>query len=169
MTYEKVSSIKIQKDGRVLIKSASSNVFPTHYTEWYSEQLEHILRTEGKEGYDKELLYRYWQGTFQKTNNNYEKSLVLLDRNVYGWNSSHTVEEIKEVLYSNYLRFNARKIGRFVVQDVSRPQYRFISQITKGGIYYTSALNAKIFRSAEEALLYAKHIFTNDIKIMELL
>lgn len=169
MAYEKVKSIKIEKDGKVLIKSASSNVFPTHYIEWYSEQLEEILRTEGKEAYDKELLYRYWQGTFQKTNNNYEKSLILLDREAYGWKSDHTVEDLKEVLYNNYLRFNARKIGRFVVQDVSRPQYRFISQITKGGIYYTTALNAKIFKSAEEALLYAKSIFTNDVKIMELL
>ena len=88
--------------------------------------LSEILATQGIIELEKVILLEYYKGNMQKTNNNYEKSLSLLDKEKYNWDTvgfnwaqnpnggepiqvakKYSYDELKEILYQNYIRLLA--------------------------------------------------------------
>jgi len=182
MSYEIVKGIKIDiKEQIVKIKSASSNVFPKDFSWWPSNYLTELLKEKGKIAVIKEILYHYWSGNFQKTNNNFEKSLILLDRKKYNWDTVRSdssksctdptnipIVELKNVLYENYLKYNNRKKGNFYI--VHKETSKYLGNITKNRYYLYENPNPKIkFSSKEEAefKLYKSFVNLKDFDIIE--
>ena len=157
MSYEIVKSIKIDKKTKeVWLRSSSNNVNPKIYKKWLSKTLTKIYQKYGEKEVKKEILFQYFQGNFKKSNNAYEKSFILLDVIKYNWKTvgtgkKHSEEELKEVLYKNYLIYEKREKGNFVIQYMGNKTY--ISRFAQYGICTVSNLIlAKSFKSKEEAL-----------------
>ena len=102
----------------------------------------------------------YFKGNLQKSNNNYEKSLILLDYQIYNWdtvgdensarqNLKYSYDELKEVLYKNYLTFCKREKGNFIIFNKQKELY--VSRFVKNGCYLVPKENAKVFPSKEDA------------------
>lgn len=161
MSYEIVKGIKF-KDNAVWIKSDSNNVSPRHYKWWHCTSLTDILQKKGREAVDREILYEYFNGNFARSNNNYHKSLVLLDRNEYNYNTvgidiitkeqkKYTEDEVKNVLYSNYIKFKKRKFIKHVIYSNEYDAY--IYKFSRNKWYMIRDLaQAKVFPSREDAM-----------------
>ena len=139
MSYEIVKSIKIDKENKkVFLKSSSNNVYPKTYSKWEVKTLSKLFKEKGLKELQKEIIWQYWLGNFQKTKNNYEKSLILLNTQKYNWNTVGEEKEIsekdfKELLYQNYQNYNKRRKGKFVILNKERE--KFITKFTKAGCY----------------------------------
>ena len=161
MSYEIVKGIKF-KDNQVWIKSDSNNVSPRHYTWWHCTSLTKILQEKGREAVDKEILYEYFNGNFAQSNNNYHKSLVLLDRDEYNYNTvgidiitkeqkKHTENDVKNLLYHNYIKFKNREFADHVIHSTKHDAY--IYKFSRNKWYMIRDINAaKVFRSKEDAM-----------------
>ena len=160
MSYLIVKGLKIdKKQKKVFVKCASSNVYPKTF-EW-SEfvSLSEIYQNEGLEAIEKEILYLYWSGEFQKTNNIYD-NVVKYWKNLlpYTWQSvwgkKHTRQQVKDGLYDGYQLYKKRKKGKFVlVLQGTFDQY--VMRKTPRYTYYTHDVKrAKIFNSYEEASIF---------------
>lgn len=168
MSYEIVKTIKInQKDSEVHIKSATSNVYPKDYRWWHSSSLSKILKEEGMIALQKELLLQYYEGNFQKSNNDYEKSLISLDREtIYFGCDVANKEDIKKILLKNYIDFTNRKKGKFVVFNTVREKY--VSRFCSKGCYLTEDQeDAKVFPSKEDAALKLQYFDSSKYEIYE--
>jgi len=172
MSYEIVKGLKIDKKNKIVkIKSSSSNVYPKTFDWWDSPTLTTIFKEKGLKEVQKEILYNYWCGNFQKTNNNYEKSLILLDKMKYNWDTVKKYDEIenlKELLYENYIKYNNRKKGDFYIMDNLG---NYIYKIIESKYFYGKNLLSKFkYSSKEEALYKLKRNIYNyqDFKIVEL-
>jgi hypothetical protein len=77
MSYEIIRSIKI-KDGQVFIKGAPNNVYPRDYEEFECPSLTKILKDEGQEKLDIEILKEFESGNFQGSIGKYTRPLAIL-------------------------------------------------------------------------------------------
>ena len=173
MSYEIVKSIKI-KDDKVFLRSDSNNVYPKHFHVWECTSLSIILKEQGKKELDKEILYQYWSGIFQKTGNNYDKSVRMLTNwHKYNWNYSSYDDpqevkdiknnEIKSHLYNNYLEYLNRPKGKFfVVIDE-----HFLRKKTQRYIFYTGFIKSAIFFNSELDTQYYMRDSTNNYTIIQ--
>ena len=79
MSYTIVRSIKIDnKNGKVFITSASSNVSPKYYTKEVSPYLSKILQEKGREATELAIFLEYENGNLQRGTNKYTKALTVL-------------------------------------------------------------------------------------------
>lgn len=79
MSYSKIKSIKVdEKEGKVFINSACSNVRPLTYSVFECESLGKILREKGRVCLDIEILREYETGNLQNGNNKYVKAFKVL-------------------------------------------------------------------------------------------
>jgi hypothetical protein len=77
MSYEIIRSIKI-KNGEVWINYTSNNVYPHDYSDFHCESLTKILKEQGQDALDIEILKQYEGGMFQRGNNKYTRALAVL-------------------------------------------------------------------------------------------
>ena len=77
MSYEIIKSIKV-KDNKVLVNYACNNVRPLTFEECESQYLTKILKEQGKEALDIEILKAYEEGNFQRGTNKYTRALHIL-------------------------------------------------------------------------------------------
>lgn len=187
MSYEIVKSIKIDKVKKeVWIRSSSNNVSPKTFNLWHCKSLSEIFRAKGIEALEKEILFQYFQGTFQKTNNSFEKSLILLDRKEFNWSTvgfnfepnpdggdpirvekKYSEEEVKAVLYKNYIAYKKRKKGVFVIQE--KENKRYVTRFSHNGCFLSSHFSlAKKLTSREEALYKLRNFYGNKYEILEI-
>jgi len=78
MSYDIIKKIKITEDKKVLITCASNNVCPRTFEEVESFSLSKILKEEGKDKLDLEILKAYESGCFQRGSNKYTRALHIL-------------------------------------------------------------------------------------------
>lgn len=156
MSYEIVKAIKIKdKEQEVWIKSDSNNVVPKTFKWWEAKSLSKIYKEQGREQVEKEILKNYFSGNFQRSNNNFENSLIYLDKEKYNWDTVGqdrpiSEDELKEVLHQNYIKYMNRQKGSFVIYNIDRKAY--ITKFTRTGTYLsTNKKLAKVFTSKEEA------------------
>lgn len=157
MSYEIVKGIKIDlKNKCVMIKSDSNNVCPKYFKWKQSKYFTDILVKHGKEETIKHILEAYWNGSFKKTGNSYEYSLILLDNSKFNYENLKSKEDyanLREELYRNYLLYKKREIGKYVVFYTKYNS--FVSKFLKHSVELTSDIkNAKSFTSKEEALAF---------------
>jgi len=150
MSYAIVKSIKIdKKNKKVYVTSTSNNVYPKIYRKWENTYLTEIFKESDIISVIKEILYDYYSGNFQPGNQNiYSTSLFLLDRKKYNWenSSNFTEEELKEVLYTNYLTIKSEPKGEFIVYIPDENVY--VTRFTARRAYTT--------RHKEYARVYSK-------------
>jgi len=103
MSYEKVRSIKIdEKQGKVFFNTASNNVRPLTYSIWGESKIYNdLLKNQGKEAVEIEILKEYESGNLQGGSNKYTKALKVL-RYVFG-------EEYKKFNWRNKPWGNEKK------------------------------------------------------------
>ena len=179
MSYDIIRGIKVdEKAGTVTVKSACNNVFPKDFTWFTSPSLSRILKDEGREALDKVMLEEFWNGNFQGGGSLYEKSVLYSRGNLpYTWDNVgykqedigtdkwgtkilYSREQLKQALYDNYLLFKRRKIGKF---RIKYDGCSYIKKVTPRFIRFTGLESqAKIFKSFEEAVIYARKAFHND-------
>lgn len=173
MSYEIVKAIKIDENKKeVWFKSTSSNVTPKTFNWWKSPSFSKILEEKGLIEVQKELLLQYFNGNFQKTDNNYEKSLIVFDYKKFNWDTvgegrQFSDEEAKEALYKNYIAFCKRKKGKFVIY--CKPKELFVSRFVKNGCYLVPKEDAKVFPSKEDAALKLQYFDSSKYEIWEVL
>ena len=156
MSYDIVKGLKIDtKNGIVKIKSASSNVFPKYFTWWECESLSTMLQEQGKEEVIKTILVEYWNGNFQKSNNVYEKSLILFDFKRFNWdNTNGDSRTLRNALYDAYRAYLTRVKGKFIVEaeDVG-----YVVKFLKNGYRYSQNKSmSQVFTSKEDAMIKTK-------------
>jgi len=80
MSYEKVKSIKIDEEkGKVFFNTASNNVRPLTYSIFSDSKFyNNLLKEEGKEEVEIEILKEYECGNLQQGNNKYTNALKVL-------------------------------------------------------------------------------------------
>ena len=79
MSYEKIKSIKIdEKENKVFITCASSNVFPLYYKKHEFKTLSKLLEEKGKQEVEIRILKLYEEGSFQQGKNKYSNALKVL-------------------------------------------------------------------------------------------
>ena len=80
MSYDKVKSIKIdEKQGKVFFNTASNNVRPLTYSVFSESKIYNdLLKEEGKEAVEIEILKEYESGNLQDGKNKYTKALKIL-------------------------------------------------------------------------------------------
>ena len=179
MSYEIVKSIKIDKvNKKVFIRSAANNVHPLNFRLWEATLLSKLFEEKGLAELEKAILLEYYKSNLQKSNNNYEKSLILLDYQIYNWdtvgdensarqNLKYSYDELKEVLYKNYLTFCKREKGNFIIFNKQKELY--VSRFVKNGCYLVPKQNAKVFPSKEDAQIALQNFDISKYEIMEVI
>jgi hypothetical protein len=178
MSYDIIRGIKVdEKEGTVTVKAASNNVYPKDFTWFTSPSLSRILKEDGREALDKVMLKEFWGGNFQGGESLYNKSVKYCSANLphvwgnvgkaedvgtekYGEKVLYTYDQLTQALYDNYLLFKKRKFGKF---RIKYDDFSYIKKITTKFIIPTASKeHAKIFKSFEEAVIYARKTFPND-------
>ena len=177
MSYEIVKTIKIDKvNKKVFIKSAANNVHPLYFRLWEATLFSRLFEEKGLVALEKEILLEYFKGNIQKSNNNYEKSLILLDYQIYNWDTvgdknsvrqtpKYSYDELKEVLYQNYIAYCKREKGKFVIY--CKPKELFVSRFVKNGCYLVPKEDAKVFPSKEDAESKLQNFDISKYEVME--
>ena len=79
MSYDIIRSIEIdEKEGKVWIEGASSNVFPKTYERWDSTAFSKILKEKGKEEAEAHILIEFENGCFKSSSGKYVEKLKVL-------------------------------------------------------------------------------------------
>lgn len=111
MGYLIVKSITIKEDN-VLIHSASNNIFPKNYIKEISPYFTDILKNKGKKEVEKEILYQYFGGMMEGTENDYKIATTNYRRKNKGdWDAKNKML-IKSELYNEYIKYRNSKIKR---------------------------------------------------------
>ena len=181
MSYEIVKALKVKKNGEVWLKSDSNNVFPRRYHWWHCTSLTNLLKKEGRKALDTAIVRDYWSGNMQRTNNNYEKCLTLVDRSWCNWDYTDDCSkeerekrnnEIDEHLYECYVKFNNRPKQKCVIKYIGHDCMRDRYAYKKRGRHITlcvNVTNAKVFISHIDAELYLKSYNRDKFEIVDLL
>lgn len=152
MGYLIVKSITIKED-KVLIHSASNNVFPRNYIKEISPYFTDILKNKGRKEVEKEILYSYWQGLMQDTDNDYEIVAVSYRNNKRDWDEENKLL-VKSELYDEYIKYRNSKKEKMVIVNVERPDH-YVEKKSKWNIYFTNRIGkAKTFSSSLRASHY---------------
>lgn len=77
MSYEILKKIEI-KDNKVFITSHANNVWPRTNTTWECTSLMKILKEQGREALDIEILQEFDKGNFQGHISKYKRALAIL-------------------------------------------------------------------------------------------
>jgi hypothetical protein len=154
MSYEIVKAIKI-KDGQVLIKSDSNNVYPKSFKFWNCEPLSKLLQEKGQDALDIAILKDYEDGTFQSRglNSKYTRALKVLhyvlkdEYEPFNWrtekdNEKHELRNSDEFdkLLLKALRTQLPK-EKFVVRKINTAynkdnEYAYVRKVTSRHIFY---------------------------------
>ena len=156
MSYEIVRSIKINKDLEVMITSASSNVTPKVFEKWHCESLSKIAKERGKAECISEILYQYWSGEFQNSNNLFDKSVQYFEliHPEYTWSNVgagklYSKESVMLLLLDNYYVYKNRNKNnnkKFILYDTYCDCY--LSKLVKNGSYFVyDSVDAQIFNN----------------------
>ena len=170
MSYEIVKGIQFRDSSEVWIKSACNNLYPRHFGWWHCKSLTKVLREKGKVEAEKEILLQYWNGNFQGTNNLYDRSVQYfrpimphtwtnvgetLGEVKWGTKIEYTYDDLKSVLYDNYVNYRGRPKGNFYIRKDSW----FVRKITKKHIQYATTIDrAKRFCSYKDAKIFSREI-----------
>lgn len=175
MSYEIVKALKVdEKAGEVWLKSDSNNVTPKSFEWWQCSSLSKILQEQGKKEVEKEILFMYWQGTLQETNNLYEKSVKYSRYCLpYTWANTgpehrkgsvwcgdyiqYSNNEVKEALYQKYLEYKKRDKSKHCIY---LPKLETFLRSKQGRLirFATFSEHAKQFNSYEDAYIYSTNI-----------
>lgn len=163
MSYDIVKGIKTV-DGKVLIKSASNNVYPRYYDEHESKSLTKILAEQGKEALELVIFREFENGNFKGSISKYQRALKVLRNSpeyaAFNWRLGHgkVYEEISkrretadfDELLKKALKTRLPKDKFILVKDyLGRPVY--CRKLARGVLRWTTEKeNAKVFRYAAE-------------------
>jgi len=162
MSYEIVKTIKV-KDNEVSIKHASNNVYPKTFEYSNSESLSKILKEEGREELDIEILRTYEQGMFQAgSKNKYTKALEILlhlpEYNAISWrtNWEESKKEESELKLKELLKqaLNTElPKEKFILSKNYRnePSYFYQRKGSRNGRWYKDIKKAIVFNFKEDA------------------
>lgn len=156
MSYEIIKNIRIEGD-KVIVKSASNNVYPRDYSEWTMNHRSENNTFTGKRGAEAEIMAGYEEGNFQGGSNRYNRAFRTLlnmpEYNKYNWRVGSRNRDIE--YYKLLLKALDTKPSkeRYLVYKVSYSgQKLYIRRINKYSISYTVTKdNAKKFLSKQEA------------------
>lgn len=159
MSYEIVKAIKVKDNDEVWIKSDSNNVFPKNYHWWHCVTLTKLLKEQGREALDKAILREYWDGNFQKTNNDYEKCLRLCDRRY---------ADVDNHLLDCYRQYKSRdKTPLVMIYTGGYGSETFVKRKTARHMFLTDSVDkAKVVRGQLEAEYYLRNYKKEDFNLM---
>lgn len=178
MSYEIVKQVII-KDNKVLLKSASNNVYPLHFILWECGSLSKILQEKGLSACEIEILKEYETGNFQAGNKNkYTRALNILyyvlneEYKKFNWrNEGDAYEEANKLRetedFNNLLKkaLNFKNIKGYFIIKLGKG---YINKITKRHIFYThSESEAKKFKFYKEAEYHLNGINKEDYIIIK--
>lgn len=161
MSYEIIRSIVIKND-RVILRSSSNNVSPKHFDPWECASLTRILREQGQEALDIEILKSYENGNFQRGDNRWTRALERL-RNmpeypVFDWRAPdfeavearrktpEFIELVKKALHSD---FPAEKFVLATHDGLLHPMY--FCKVGRVARFAFQKDKAKVFHYRREA------------------
>jgi len=172
MSYEIVRSISINKDNEVWCTSACSNIIPKTFEKWEILSLSKIAKESGRDECHKEILYLYWSGEFQKTNNDYDKSVQyfrIINDKFYNWdnvgrNKEYSEEYIKNMLLDNYKKYKKRnRNSMFVIQHKITEAYIIRKH------WYSMDLNkAKTFNNLSDTLIFINTMYNSELTYVKI-
>jgi len=146
MSHDIIKNISINhKTKEVWFTSCSNNVYPHTPKKWHCTSLTEYYKENGLAALEKEILYNFMAGNFQKGTSDYNKSLSAYgcpqsgnEAVDYGYN--------REQAYANLLLYRAEKSVKVKVKVGDN----FITKLTTRRAWHNSNVNdAKIFSLAE--------------------
>lgn len=165
MSYYLVRSIKIdKKTKRIFITCAENNVRPHTFRTVESVSLSKIYQEKGLEEAEKEILLEYWNGNFQRSDNNYQKSQILNGRSwdfIDGKDEKDSEERIrilKDYLYSNYTLYCNRDKTETIIKSKATGYFCF-KRSCKGTAAINDINKAKVFKGVLEARAWLLSVF----------
>ena len=175
MSYEIIKGIKIdEKKGEVWLDCACNNVYPRTFSKWLCKSLSTILKEQGREQVEFEILKDYENGNIQRGNNKFTRALKVLkhfpEYKEFDWRIGSGVEyqireqkrkgeEFKALL----LRALKTQLPRdkFVIAKQYGGRVAYIRKITKAHAFWGyEKAKAKVFRYLDE-IEQVKRGFTN--------
>ena len=172
MSYEIIKRIRIDK-GKVLIRYCSNNVYPKDYLEAESHSLTKILKEQGQEVLDLEILKAYESGCFQRGSNKYTRALLILrhmpEYDLFNWrNNGKEYEEAEkrrkteafDILLKKALAAKLPRDKFIVTKDYFGAKVYLWKLTKKHCQWRREREKAKTFRYEAEAA-GLKHCFTN--------
>lgn len=164
MSHEIIKNISINhKTKEVWITSCSNNVYPHTPKKWHCTGLTDYYKENGLAALEKEILYQFMAGNFQKGTSDYVKSIKVYGCPESG-NKSVDYGCDRERAYANLLLYRAEKSVK-VKLKLSRG---FISSVTSRRARLCEYIeNAKVFSLADANII--KNRFSNyEIEIVTL-
>jgi hypothetical protein len=175
MSYEIVKSVGI-KDGGVWVTSAANNLRPLLFSKWECGTLTDVLKTQGRKAAEKEILYSFWSGDFQRCGNIYDRSVKYFNiahpdigwmvvggkvgETKFGETVTHTDGQLKQMLHETYIAFKARDLSTHYALKLSDGSY--LCSRSKRYLYSTENKDrAKVFTSREDAVIEQSTIADN--------
>ena len=146
MSYDIIKNISINdKTQEVWFTSCCNNVYPHTPKKWHCTSLTDYYKENGLPELEKEILYNFMAGNFQKGTSDYNNSLKA-----YGCPQSGNAEVDygydREQAYANLLLYRAEKSVKVKVKVGNS----FVGKITpRRATLYNSECNAKTFSLAE--------------------
>ncbi len=172
MSYNIIKSIKIE-DNKVIIESASNNVYPRTFYKGESVSLTKILQEQGKEALELEIFKAYEEGDFQRGSSKYLRALKILrhlpEYKAFNWRNNG--EEYKEArknretpafdeLLKKALKMKLSKDKFILTKDYHGTEI-YLKKLTSKTAKWTALIDeAKIFTYKEDAET-VKTYFTN--------
>jgi hypothetical protein len=155
MSYEIIESIKV-KNNKVFINCAPNNVYPRSFGEFHCESLTKILKEQGKEALELEIMREYENGNFQGGNNKYARALKVLhhmpEYKKYNWRNRENDDNLRDLpafveLLKTTLKTRLPK-DKFIITKQNwngHPVY-FYKLTKRRGTWTYDKSKAKIFR-----------------------
>lgn len=182
MSYEIVKSIVV-KDGKVIVRADSNNVYPKDFSPKVSESLTQLLKEKGQEEFDLIILKEFESGNFQSTaNNKYTKALKNLyyvfheEYKKFNWRNSYVYgsEEDKQaraLRESDEFKALLKKAlntplpkQKFIVIKKQNEQIYYVRQTTSRHIFYTyEKSQAKEFDFKQQADIIANQLNNSEV------
>ena len=167
MSYDIIKSIKF-RDGKVMVKSSSNNVYPHTFNEYESKSLSTILQEQGKDAVEIVILKEYENGNFQRGGSKYLRALSVLrhfpEYEKFDWrnNDDDELDDRRKSDEFNALLLRALKTRLPKDKFILIKEYGlYLRKTTKRYAKWTSdKTKAKIFRFAVDAE-GLKRCFTN--------
>jgi len=157
MSYAIIRSIKV-KDGKVFIHSTDNNVSPYHWHEWECQSLGKILREQGQDAFDLEVLKQYENGNFQRGKNKYTRALEILrhyaEYKNFDWRGENDENRKSPAFVELLKRALSERLpkDRFIVFKPYNGSFVYLYKRTKKFAKWTyDKTKAKIFRYEDDA------------------
>ena len=150
MSHEIIKSIGINhKTKEVYITGNSNNVYPRTPRRWHCTSLTEMYKTEGLEVLEKEFLYQFMCGNFQRGNSDYAKSLAIFGHPQTG-NEKIDYGYSRQAAYENLLKYRAQKKEKCLVKC----GLNFVSKVTaRRAVLTSNPEQAKIFKKPDAEII----------------